>query len=129
LRGTFERQRGKTRVIAPDRDQSADAELRETFQGLGKMRGILGGVGSRRFEDRSASKMNPADLFNGQWRDPTHVALHDPLEALLDTQDLSTLRKTADRCGADYPIDTWRRTSADEYGNCFSHRDCSFIEA
>jgi hypothetical protein len=48
------------------------------------MCGILGGVGSRGFEHRSALKMKSADLFKGQRRDLAHVTLHDPLETLFD---------------------------------------------
>ncbi len=51
-----------------------------------------------------------------EWRDVGDVTLHDPLEAVADTDDVDAFQNSADRGGRYDTVDPGGGTSADEDG-------------
>ena len=97
----LEPHRGEGGVVAADRDQLRDAELRERVDGAIEQRRVLGRIGAGDAELRSAAEVNAADRVDGQRHDVVGVALHDPLEAVADAEDVDAFEAGADGGGAD----------------------------
>ena len=64
----------------------------------------------------AAAEMNPADLLDRQRHDVFDVALHDPLEAVADTDDFDAVHHGPNRRGADDTVDAWGWTAAGKDG-------------
>jgi hypothetical protein len=60
--------------------------------------------------------MDSADLIDLQFLDAVDVAVHDPLEAVADPDDVDSFQAASDRRGADDAIDTGGRTAPNENG-------------
>jgi hypothetical protein len=90
------------------------AEQRD--DGVLEVLGVLRGVGPGDSDVGPAAEVDAAHLFNGQGMDVVHVALHDPLEAVADPEDLDPIEDPADRGGADDAVDAGSGTTPDEDG-------------
>ena len=78
--------------------------------------GIRRRIRARDAEVRAAAEMDPADGVDGQRHDVVDVALHDPLEAVADADDVDALEPGADGRRADDAVDAGGRAAADQNG-------------
>ena len=67
----------------------------------------------------AAFPVNAADPFDRQGHDVGDVVLHEPLEALLDPDDVDALHARPDRRRSDHAVDTRRGAAA--------HDDCQSL--
>ena len=78
--------------------------------------GFLRRVRARDADVRAAAEVDAAHLVDGQRAHVVDVALHDPLEAVADAEDLDALEHAADGRGADDAVDAGGGAAADENG-------------
>ena len=77
---------------------------------------IGGRVGARDADVRAAAEVDAADRLDRERHDVVDVALHDPLEAVAQAEDLEALELGADGGGADDAVDAGGGAAADENG-------------
>ena len=79
------------------------------------MLGVLRGVRARDPDVGAPTEVDPAHFLDRQRGHVLHVALHQPLEAVADPQDLDALKDPPDGRRADDAVDAGSRPSSDEY--------------
>jgi hypothetical protein len=111
-----ERHRRIRGVIAADRQQTRDVEAEERSNGVLEVVRVGVGIGARDADVRSAAEVDPAHCFDRERHDVIDVALHDPLEAVADAEDVDALEPGPNRRRADDAVDAWGRPAPDENG-------------
>ena len=110
----LELHRREGRVVAADGDELRHVQAQQREHGVLEMLRVLGGVGARDADVRAAAEVDAADAFDRERDDVLDVALHDPLEAVADADDLDAFEPRADRRRADHAVDARGRPAADE---------------
>src|SRR5207244_232944 len=72
----------------------------------------LGRVGARSAQDRAAAKLDAVHIVDGQHFDLADIALHEPLEAVVDADDFDAVVDRLDGNRADDAVNARRRTTA-----------------
>jgi hypothetical protein len=118
----LELHRRERRVVATDRDEHRHIETEQRRDRSLELRRLARRIGARDADVGTTAKVNPADVLDLERLHVIDVALHDPLEAVTDADDLDAFEAAADRRGADHAVDTRRRPAADENAHSFRHK-------
>ena len=101
----LELHRRERRVVAADGDELRDVQPQQRDDGVLEVLRVGRRVGARDADVRAAAEVDAADGLDGQRRDVVDVALHDPLEAVADADDVDAFELGADRRRADDAVD------------------------
>src|SRR5581483_11106811 len=101
------------RVVAADRGEIADLELREGCQDGIELRGFFGRIGACGVENRAALEVDTRHLVVIQELHFLRVARHQPLKAVEDADDLAPAIARLESERADDAVDARRRSAAD----------------
>ena len=106
---------GRERGVVPaDGDQIGHAQAQQRQHDVLQVLGLGRRVGARDADVRAATEVDAGDRINGQRAGVIDVALHEPLEAILDAEHVDALEQCADGGGGDDAVDAGRRPSAHE---------------
>ena len=108
-------------VVAADRDELGHPHAQQGQQRVLHVLGVGGGVGAGDADVGAAPEVDPADVFDPERDDMVDVALHDPLEAVPDAQDLDVLELGPDRGRANDAVDAGGGSAADQDGQLVLH--------
>jgi hypothetical protein len=113
LRGLAQSMGRVAGVVAADGDEHPDVELHQRLERLLQRVRSLGGVGARDADVRAAAEVDAAGVGDGQALPAIGLALHEPLEAVLDADDLDVGEARPDGGGADDAVDSRRGAARD----------------